>query len=438
MNQKVPVWGNVIPFINAGRKLSDSLREKTRKLVVQSNSHLSPFQDPLSLDFSSNRWFAGKREENYSDWLKWIIEQLDDPNLVFRLLEINVPSVAEKCHKEPPEALREYPVQKGHDDQSGRLDILIRYSHEALVVIEVKLDNAESADIEKNRGYYKSVEEKFEETKYKYYKLLVINAEESKYNNFEVLKWKSVCMELRRMVADKSVKAPLVGALMLAFAGAVEQNLLGLSSIKSYRFHSETITYLQNTLPRGGTMDSGEDTQMRHFMEEGFSNYLGALYAIEEFRKKIRDRIKKKIDSKRNELNKAMGTSLPEPSNEDNGEEIVLGGKLYRIGWIIGSFDDNSPIDKIYVCMSFDSSDPKGRKRVSMSFYVNRNFDYFLKQCETVSPDFQEWDQKKEMGILVDLTDLDSLENKLNEVMNKWIEVWERIEGMPGLVNMKA
>jgi len=35
-----------------------------------------------------HRWLADDREESYSDWLAWVIEQIKMPELVFRVFGV--------------------------------------------------------------------------------------------------------------------------------------------------------------------------------------------------------------------------------------------------------------------------------------------------------------------------------------------------------------
>ena len=426
MRQIFPPWEKLAPLVSASRKLSDSLRKKTERLLEQSNARLSPLQDPLSLDFSSHRWFAGKREENYSDWLSWIIEQLGDAKLVFRLLKIEAPSLAEKCWGVKPEVRREYPVEEGHDDQSGRLDILIRYSPEALIAVEVKIDDT---DYTKNEGYYKSVENLFgKETKY--YKLLVIDAEYD--GSFKVIKWKDVCLELRRMVSDKSVKEPLLCALMLAFAGAVEQNLLELSIVKSGWFHSGTIDYLLTYLPTGGnTMVLTEDIAKRQLVKDGLSVYLDALYAVEEFQHEIIGRIRKVFYTRIADMSSAMKISLQDKSiSKDNNKE-KHSPTFSRIGLTIGGFD--TALNVIYISFYIERQEFKIRQGVGISFETANSGvrETLLKKCKSSIDNFEIWDGN-EIGLAdysIDATNIDSFEDKLNQVIDKWITVWKSLEG---------
>lgn len=50
--------------------------ERLRRVLRESNRRLRPLFDPLNSDFGLLRWLASGREEAYSDWLEWILEQI--------------------------------------------------------------------------------------------------------------------------------------------------------------------------------------------------------------------------------------------------------------------------------------------------------------------------------------------------------------------------
>src|SRR4051812_41890360 len=66
--------------------------QRLRALLEESNKLLDPLADPLTLDLGLHRWLAGEREEAYSDWLQWVVQQLGRPDRVFRLFSLPLPS----------------------------------------------------------------------------------------------------------------------------------------------------------------------------------------------------------------------------------------------------------------------------------------------------------------------------------------------------------
>ncbi|MBI3398518.1 MAG: hypothetical protein HY026_04715 [Deltaproteobacteria bacterium] len=256
----IPAWHSIEPFIKSCQKFLEHfkkdlehLKKETETLLEESSKILSPFQDPFCIDLSSNRWFAGCREENYSDWLAWIIEQLKEPRLIFRLLDIDDEIMLKECEGIKPDVKREECVKEGHEGQEGRLDITIRYPSKLLIHVEVKTNSAEEADLGKNVGYKKSLEERYGGTQY--HRLLVTEAEETSYDDYKVLKWTDICIKLRKMVLEKQIEQPLAASLILSFTGAVEQNLLELPHIHAENFDSRTFDYIKKILEGGCNYD---------------------------------------------------------------------------------------------------------------------------------------------------------------------------------------
>ena len=247
----IPDWHSIEPFITSCQKFLEHLKKETETLLEESSNRLSPFQDPFYIDFSSNRWFAGNREEGYSDWFAWIIKQLEDHRLVFRLLDIDDDSMMKECEGKP-DVTREEWAEEGHEGQGGRLDITIRYKPKLLIHVEVKVVSAEEADLGKNAGYKKSLEKCGGE---QYHRLLITEAEDTSYDGYEVLKWADICIKLREMVFKKQIEQPLVASLVLSFAGAIEQNLLGFHNINAAYFDSRTFDYIKRFLEGGRNYD---------------------------------------------------------------------------------------------------------------------------------------------------------------------------------------
>lgn len=221
-------------FIESAQNLLTLEREILYNLLGKSNKVFAPLADPLSVDLGTHRWLQGSREENYSDWLIWIIQQLQFPELVFSLFNINEPQLLEKCSNAGSSQItREYYVEKGHEDQSGSIDIFIFYKDTAIIVVEVKKGDAESRDAEKEKGYKESIYKRFSNLKKQYilFILLVTSGEKEEYDGFKKVIWSDVCLWLRRFVAHDKDSNLITKALILAFVGAVEQNLLGIEKI---------------------------------------------------------------------------------------------------------------------------------------------------------------------------------------------------------------
>jgi hypothetical protein len=69
-------WATVSRLIDAAKpKLKAEGRELGR-LLDESRRQLYPYGDPFDLDLGMHRWLSEDREEAYSDWLQWLVEQI--------------------------------------------------------------------------------------------------------------------------------------------------------------------------------------------------------------------------------------------------------------------------------------------------------------------------------------------------------------------------
>ncbi len=228
------------------KRLCDFLQESTLRF--------EPLEDPFDVDLGLHRWLEAEREEGYSDWLEWVVRQTPNPQ-VFELFGLA-----------PPEGLLDYPqcepwrelcVPYGHVDQEGRLDLVIPFADKATIIVEVKLGSADDADIEKHRGYNRSIEELKYPNPYRV--LLATSEEEEDYEGFSFCSWATVCLEMRRLALSlKANRRMTVAAMVLAFVAAVEQNLLGFSSriVREIRegnriwFNVEVVDHIERFLKR--------------------------------------------------------------------------------------------------------------------------------------------------------------------------------------------
>ncbi|HZD40998.1 MAG TPA: hypothetical protein VE131_09770, partial [Terriglobales bacterium] len=164
-----------------------------------------------------------KREEAYSDWLEWVVQQAKAPYRVFRLFGLEPPSSL--TDDAPLDVKREVCIPHGHEDQEGRLDLVISFGGQAAIIVEVKKGDADDADTAKHAGYTESHSNAKRV-------LLAVSAEELDYEGFEFRSWANVCIEMRLLAMELCKdRNTLAAAMVLAFVAAVEQNLLGFSAV---------------------------------------------------------------------------------------------------------------------------------------------------------------------------------------------------------------
>jgi hypothetical protein len=242
-------WRPIGRMVEAAKETLKCEAKRLRLLLQQSEQQLEPWGDPLAADVGMHRWLADDREEAYSDWLAWVVEQLKTPELVFRLF--GQPCPPGWSARSTAAFDREWVVPFGHAGHEGRLDLLINYEGMPLLAVEVKKGDAEHADRKKQEGYERSLKERHPGRELRLI-LLVTSAEEATAEGgFAVRTWADVCVELRQMAAGtlKTRVPPLAVALILGFIAAVEQNLLGFSSdlIRRIKGDKEGSVYFFNT-----------------------------------------------------------------------------------------------------------------------------------------------------------------------------------------------
>lgn len=204
--------------------------DRLQNVLNQSSQFLHPFKDPLLIDFGAHRWLSSAREESYSDWLAWILTQLQDPQLVFDiLLEQHDANLQERC-KQRLTVHRELGLIDEHGFRK-RTDLELMYGREKAVLVEVKKGDASRIDLEQLRIQLRH------KPGFAHYVLLAGHGEDRQYaDGFQLRTWSELCIALRRTVVIPRLKGTVEGAMILAFVGAVEQNLIGYPGNFSERF----------------------------------------------------------------------------------------------------------------------------------------------------------------------------------------------------------
>jgi hypothetical protein len=95
-------WSEADDLLRAAMKSDRSARGILADLLELSNRTFDPLADPLATDFGAHRWLSADREEAYSDWLGWILEQIGDAERVLRLLGVREKETIRMCASEKP------------------------------------------------------------------------------------------------------------------------------------------------------------------------------------------------------------------------------------------------------------------------------------------------------------------------------------------------
>jgi len=225
-------WVPVTRMIGAARSFQAASKTELETLLRTSYQLLSPLEDPFWTDFGLHRWLHSSREETYSDWLAWILQGLENAAEVFEVFDLGVTGSADWPNGS---------ITREKSILGGRLDIVLRWPGKGLLVVEVKVTDEESADIEKQNGYRKWMDTQRGEPR-KEALLLTLNANPGdSEGGFQRRDWRQICLRLRSLAARALGAKPnsnsrinrssvVRAALLLAFVGAVEQNLLGMPS----------------------------------------------------------------------------------------------------------------------------------------------------------------------------------------------------------------
>jgi hypothetical protein len=224
-------------------------------LLRQADDRLAPFSDPLRLRFSGHRWLdpEREREESYSDWLAWLLEQMNSAEQVLRIFDLEDSEFGTIVRDKKPVVSREESIRTTTGGVK-RLDIVVRFEDAGVLLVEVKIRDLSDAGGGDNLPIYGSwLERCWPDPKCRRAILLVPISMESSFSGWEVLSWDHVSLKLRLHAAANSTSTPsklLFAAMLLCFASAVEQNLLGIRGTGATTSAPQTALYLEKFLER--------------------------------------------------------------------------------------------------------------------------------------------------------------------------------------------
>ncbi len=184
-------WAAVSKMMDSARRQLVADEEKLKQLLAESTRKLDGLADPFETDLGVHRWLITAREEAYSDWLDWIVRQVQHPRLVFQILQITPPPNLVEWEHSIPIVEREVVVP------GGRLDLVIRYPGWALLVIEVKTNPPDIPALVKQEPYLRWLHQEHEPIRVPI--LLVVERLENSHG-FELRLWRDCCQTLRRLI----------------------------------------------------------------------------------------------------------------------------------------------------------------------------------------------------------------------------------------------
>jgi len=246
-------WRPLEGMVRVAEAEAQQLESQLDQLVKESNARLEAISlcDPLCARAGLNRWLAKEREEAYSDWFAWILEQLQSPQggseKILKVLGITEPEIVAGSQS------RTFKIEREYSIPYGRLDLLLTIDKFVMIIIEVKKYSAETSDTAKQAGYFEWLESKTTFPERKAF-LLTTDAGEEKYENFSTMRWADVCIRLRRLLPELSAGiGPVRTAMFVAFVSAVETNLLNFVAPPQKEaverlFYARTIDHLEKYL----------------------------------------------------------------------------------------------------------------------------------------------------------------------------------------------
>lgn len=222
-------WVAVGHFASSVEPCLKEIHQEVRRLVANQEAQLGlgVGTDPFRVDYGMHRWLQNECEPAYSDWLQWLVEALVSRDWVFRLL--GIPNDSHRMRLAAPKVSavnRETPVWQQSDGALiGFLDLDIWFGDNARIVVECKTFDQ---SFEKQGRYRESLDSSEVETDF----VLLTNdhPDTEMVFGFTSRNWESFCLEARRLVPSVAQDAGVViPSLMLAFIGAIEQNILELN-----------------------------------------------------------------------------------------------------------------------------------------------------------------------------------------------------------------
>lgn len=125
-------WQAADDLLTAAKQADRSASGALAESLDLSNRALDPLADPLATEFGAHRWLSSEREEAYSDWFGWILEQIGDSGRVLRLLGVQDRKLLQACSPEEPLINREVRIP------DGRPDLVVEFGNRLMVIVEIK------------------------------------------------------------------------------------------------------------------------------------------------------------------------------------------------------------------------------------------------------------------------------------------------------------
>jgi hypothetical protein len=231
-------------LVKVARESDDLAWHALQELLRASSDAFVPLADPLAIDFGAHRWLSSEREEAYSDWLEWVLKQIGNAGQILRLLGMQDEDLVRECASEKPDIKREFPVK------GGRLDLLITFGNRLLVIVEIKTKLFDEDEVLSQLGRYRKwIQGQHQYEQSHSYFLAVDPGDFSSQEQFVPLHWRELALRMREQARAwtraQNGSDIVRAAMIVAFCGAVEQNLLGLSGKRVVFRNRVSVEYLK-------------------------------------------------------------------------------------------------------------------------------------------------------------------------------------------------
>lgn len=247
-------WGPVRRFLGNFEQLTHHEAARLDSLLEQCDARFHPLADPLRLTLTDHRWFDPKRvrEEHYSDWLCWLLAHLDFTEQILSLFALEGTDFGAAVRTRRGVSIRREECIPVLDGGKKRPDLVVRFDGGCILLVEVKIQSLDQAGGRDSLPLYlKWLETEQPDPQSRRAVLLLQSQDESVPAGWTTRFWGDIALALRRLACglrDAKPAGLVRSAIMLAFAGAVEQNLLSLSGSTSGTSVPQTTLYLERFL----------------------------------------------------------------------------------------------------------------------------------------------------------------------------------------------
>jgi hypothetical protein len=247
-------WGPVRRFLGTFEQLTHHEAARLDNLLEQCDARFHPLADPLRLTLTDHRLFDPERvrEEDYSDWLCWLLARLDFTEQILSVFALEGTDFGAAVRTRRAVSVGREECIRVLNGGKKRLDLVVRFDGGSILLVEVKIQSLDQAGGRDNLPLYlKWLEGQQPDPQSRGAVLLLQNQDESVPAGWTTRFWGDIALALRRLargLRDAKPAGLMRSAMMLAYTGAVEQNLLGLSGSTSGASVPQTTLYLERFL----------------------------------------------------------------------------------------------------------------------------------------------------------------------------------------------